>query len=273
MEERENYVAGAGAVMMLDKLAPALCAAQGELKNPPKTKSAKISSTRVYQYADLAEVTDIVRPVLAKHRLALMHAPRAASGAMVYAQTLLHESGQALEAMMPIPDGLSPQEFGSWTTYMRRYMTAGLLFIAGEEDEDGAAANEAAEEAEREALDKRRAEAKAALDGLKETGKVRDAYTGKVLKPGEDVQPHAPDEKPSEPPPATEPGPSAGDFLAPELAKLMKDAAVTVAELKAYYVAAGHFADDMDPEALPEDYVEQICKPQNWRKVVKKIKG
>ena len=54
------------------KLFAAMVTAAGEMKNPPKDSVNPHFKSR---YADLATVLDTVRPVLAKHRLAVVQMP------------------------------------------------------------------------------------------------------------------------------------------------------------------------------------------------------
>ena len=62
----------------IQEVAAALVAAQVELSNPQKSKTAHVKSKSTgvefdYSYTDFAEIIDIVRPVFAKHGLAMLH--------------------------------------------------------------------------------------------------------------------------------------------------------------------------------------------------------
>jgi len=97
------------------------------------------------KYASLAEVIDTVKPILAKHELAVIQLPayREAIG-HVLCTRILHKSGQWIEEEMklnPIKD--DPQGLGSSLTYSRRYSIPGVAMIASEEDDDGNAASHA----------------------------------------------------------------------------------------------------------------------------------
>jgi len=59
-------------------------------------------------------------------------------------------------------------------------------------------------------------------------------------------------------------------LLPPKLRKLMQRDGITSAMLKATYVAAGHLPDTVDPEDMPEDYTDQICDPEVWKKLAAK---
>jgi hypothetical protein len=165
---------------LIDKVAGAIVAAQGELSNPPKTKTV-YAGQKKYSFAPLPEILDAVRPVLKKHGLAVIQ--------LVQDRTLstriVHTTGQWIGSMYPLPPVPDSQAMGSAITYARRYSLCAILGIAGEDDEDG----EAATEAERMEQEARRKEAEKNLDGLKGKGKVQSAYDGKVLAPGEATLP------------------------------------------------------------------------------------
>lgn len=118
-------------------LAAALAAAQAEMHHASKDgKNPHFRST----YATLASVLDATRPLLAKHRIAIVQLATA-EGKLARVETrLIHESGEWIGATCSseAKDG-SPQSIGSAQTYLRRY---GLQAIAGiaSEDDDGEAA-------------------------------------------------------------------------------------------------------------------------------------
>ena len=66
------------------ELYAALAAAQAEITNPSKDKIAKVPTktggSYSYSYADIADVLNTVRPVLARHGLAVMQLPVMAAG-------------------------------------------------------------------------------------------------------------------------------------------------------------------------------------------------
>jgi hypothetical protein len=95
------------------------------------------------KYASLAEVIDTVRPVLAKHKLAVIQLPAFRENVgHVLCTRIVHESGEWIEEEMrlnPIKD--DPQGLGSSLTYSRRYSLPGVCMIASEDDDDGNAAS------------------------------------------------------------------------------------------------------------------------------------
>lgn len=131
----------ADASVEIDKLAAALCKAQGAVGPVIKEHTAKVKTKTgpgyQYSYADLAAVREASRKALADNGLCIVHRPK---GRKLHA-TLLHESGQWMIVEVPIlaPEHCGPQDYGSALTYARRYAETALLGIAPEDD-DGAAA-------------------------------------------------------------------------------------------------------------------------------------
>jgi hypothetical protein len=137
----------------LNELAGALAEAQGEFPSVTKTEEGVIKGTSrtgnayeyKYSYADLATVVETVKPILAKHGLALS---QFVSGGDMTAQTLttylLHKSGQFISHEMTL---LLPKEDaqgqGSAITYARRYSYMSALGLVADEDDDGNAASKA----------------------------------------------------------------------------------------------------------------------------------
>lgn len=118
------------------ELAAALVAFGAEAKNPPKDRSGR-TGNQTYSYADLAEVLDAVRPVLAKHDLAVtqeiqVDTDRCVVGA---ATTIIHKSGQRLEhEPLWIPAGKEAKDYGAAASYSRRYGLMAALNLAASED-------------------------------------------------------------------------------------------------------------------------------------------
>lgn len=264
----------------IEKLAAAVVAAQGEMTNPPKTKTVYAGQKR-YSFAPLPEIIDAVRPVLTKHGLAVIQLVRE----RILETRLIHTSGQWIGAAYSLPSLADSQAMGSAISYARRYCLCAILGVAGEDDEDG----EAATEAEQAAQEAKRKEAEKHLDELKAKGQVKSAYDGKVLAPGEATVPgerrakretdHEGHEERSERP-KEETTKGANDAKADpfggiekKLADLMRREGITPEALKGYYVGKGHLPDTVDPAALPADYVAGLTRPENWKKAVTAIKG
>jgi ERF superfamily len=124
----------------IDKLIQALVKAQGEMTHPPKDSENPHFKNR---YASLATVLDTVRPVLARHGLAVLQSAGTGTRGPVLYTTVLHESGQWL-ALEPLelpavkPD---PQGWGSAISYGRRYLLLAVCGVTADEDDDANAAS------------------------------------------------------------------------------------------------------------------------------------
>jgi len=261
----------------INELAAALVAAQAELTNPPKTRTAK-GTKFSYTYADLADVTDVIRPVFTKHGLCMLHLMEPVADGYVLKARILHKSGQFLDSVYPVPGGLGAQDLGSWMTYMRRYSACNLAFVAGETDDDGEggqsgqqAATEAEVEAKREAARRKLAEANAAS-----TSRKVSAYDGRELKQGESPLPKdAP--PPTLPATNTKPAPAPTQQAEPQtdldlvpkaLRDLMTRDGVTVAQLTAF--ASGYLPPGTALQDFPGDFFESLV--EQWKNVSRKIK-
>jgi hypothetical protein len=115
----------------------ALAAAQAEFTAITKNKTAKVKTKGgaeySYKYADLGDVLTSVRPILAKHGLAILQPIRGEN----LETWLCHVGGESVHATVGIGQSPSdPQSFGAALTYLRRYALTGLLGIATEEDTD-----------------------------------------------------------------------------------------------------------------------------------------
>ncbi len=121
-------------------LAAALVAALGEMTDPPKTRTAKVRSDKgnyEYDYADLPGVLQHVRPVLAKHGLALMHDVKQDGGRITVSTWLLHASGDNTPpVVLTTPGGPRVQDLGGTITYLRRYGITTVCGIAADADDD-----------------------------------------------------------------------------------------------------------------------------------------
>ena len=132
-----------------ENIAAALAAFQAEMPTVAKSKTARVPTkaggSYSYTYADLADVTQSAMPLLARHGLSFITAPRTTETGRVLIGMLLHESGGVLEGELPI-GGTSPQEIGSALTYMRRYLLGCLTGVVTDDDDDGTLSQQAAVE-------------------------------------------------------------------------------------------------------------------------------
>ena len=121
-------------------LAEALAAAQLEITDPAKDSVNPHFRSR---YADLATVLKTVRPVLAKHGIALTQTTQILDGSLVLV-TRLHWKDEELAGYYPIsPTKTDPQGYGSAMTYARRYALQAICGVAADDDDDGNAASAA----------------------------------------------------------------------------------------------------------------------------------
>lgn len=121
-------------------LAEALAAAQLEITDPAKDAVNPHFRSR---YADLATVLKTVRPVLARHNIALTQTTQILDGALVLV-TRLHWKDEELAGYYPIsPTKADPQGYGSALTYARRYALQAIVGVAADDDDDGNAASAA----------------------------------------------------------------------------------------------------------------------------------
>lgn len=127
----------------------ALAEAHADLTNPVKDKVANTPQFS-YAYADLATVLDHVRPVLAKHGLALTQDVAIHEHSLDVTTRLVHKGGGALEfGPLTGPSGGSWQQLGSGITYARRYAILAALAIAADDDDDAQTAPASAPAASR----------------------------------------------------------------------------------------------------------------------------
>ena len=124
---------------MIDKIAPALVKAQGDLKHALKDSTNPHFKAK---YADLGSVWAAVKPALMKHELAALQDCGALDGAVSVGTRIIHSSGQWL-AFDPVIIPLTKKDaqgVGSALTYARRYSLSAALGVVADEDDDGNAA-------------------------------------------------------------------------------------------------------------------------------------
>lgn len=89
-------------------------------------------------YLTLSGILDTVRPILAKHGMAVMQLMKVDSGNTILITRLIHESGEMFDSEMILPGHSDPQKFGSLITYYKRYSLQAMLGISTkDEDDDG----------------------------------------------------------------------------------------------------------------------------------------
>lgn len=119
----------------IDKLAPALLAAQMEMGNAVKDAKNPFFKSK---YADLNAIREATYPVLNKHNV-FVSQPTVVLNGINYVKTMLvHTSGQYIYALTQIKSlkENDPQAEGSGISYARRYGLQAITGI-GAEDDDG----------------------------------------------------------------------------------------------------------------------------------------
>jgi hypothetical protein len=131
----------------LNEYGAAWVAFQGEITNPIKNRTVTVEhksggGRHSYSYAELPDIIDLVRPVLAKHGLGVTQdASSEADGTIAVITRCFHTSGQWVESdPYRLPAGQDAQSAGSAVTYARRYSLCAFLGIAADADDDGAKA-------------------------------------------------------------------------------------------------------------------------------------
>lgn len=139
----------------INQLYAALAAAQGELKNPEKTKDGKVKGTSKtsgkdyeygFKYADIGDVLEAALPVLSKHGLCVMQPTKIVDGAIILVTRIAHTAGAVIESEYPVCSlNGNHQSMGAALTYARRYAFTTLIGIAAVDDTDGEGAADVGE--------------------------------------------------------------------------------------------------------------------------------
>lgn len=133
---------------LLATFTAALAAAQAEFPVIVKSKTGYTTDTGIdgrpatkpYAYADIADLLNACRPVVAKHGITIVQLPRI-EGGMMMLDTRLQLGEEWIEAEYPVcVITAHPREIGAALTYARRYALAPMLGVAAEEDMDGSGA-------------------------------------------------------------------------------------------------------------------------------------
>ena len=114
----------------INELAEALSALQGQITDVHKDQQAY-----GYKYANLTQVLELVRPVLAAHSLSLIQIPGNADDKVSIETVLMHKSGQWISGTLEMPvvvsKSMNPaQAVGSVISYARRYSITSWLGIS-----------------------------------------------------------------------------------------------------------------------------------------------
>lgn len=94
------------------------------------------------RYATLDAINALIKPILAKNKLAYMQDVWTVNDGIAIKTKLIHESGESIESSIAIFPAAQKtvQAYGSAITYARRYQLSAFLGLTADEDDDGAAA-------------------------------------------------------------------------------------------------------------------------------------
>lgn len=121
------------------ELFAALAKMQGEVENATK---GSVNPHFRSKYADLAEVLNTVRPVLAANGLSVIQSPSFDGGICHVTTTIAHSGGGYVSGTMScVPAKQDGQGIGAATTYLRRYSLAAVCGVAQEDDDGNTAAH------------------------------------------------------------------------------------------------------------------------------------
>lgn len=122
-------------------LAEALCAAQGQMQNPKKDKTAKVRTRTggeyTYNYTTLDAVLDVVRPALNENGVFLSQRSEVAENGMLLQTAVMYGDSVQVLDVTPYQYDSDPQEFGKRETYARRYSLLKAFGLVGDDDTDG----------------------------------------------------------------------------------------------------------------------------------------
>jgi hypothetical protein len=164
----------------MGKIAAALVAAQGEMRAVGKDATNPHFRSR---YATLDAIMDMVRPILAKHGLAVMqgtsHPDTTADGkltSMAVETRIIHTSGEWVSSSVIMPVAKAdPQGAGSAVTYGRRYGISALLAIVADDDDDGNAATAGSHSAPQNAAQGQRGASRPAVADVEPGKRLHDS--------------------------------------------------------------------------------------------------
>ena len=127
--------------MTTSNLAAALAKVQAELPKVERDRTVEVKQkngdTYSYSYVTLANLSDAILPLLAKHGLAFVAMPGTGTdGKMCVGYRLMHESGEELAGEFPISGEGGIQMIGGRITYARRYCLAAVVGVAADEDDE-----------------------------------------------------------------------------------------------------------------------------------------
>lgn len=129
----------------LTALTAALAKAAPDFGEVTRNKQVQVRTQQgaySFKYATLDSIIAATFPALHANGLVVFQIPVMAPGnRLVLVTRLQHESGEFIEAGLPLQGGADPKALGSDITYKRRYGLSALLGIPVEDDDDAGAAS------------------------------------------------------------------------------------------------------------------------------------
>ncbi len=125
-------------------LGAAMVAVQKAMKpaTPSATGYVGKDGSRAYQYATLADVTEVLQGLMTANNLFWTHLPQATDGTCVRMLTyVVHapSGGWLMSEIVMTPSTPTPQNLGSTMTYARRYGLSAMMGVVVEDDDASAA--------------------------------------------------------------------------------------------------------------------------------------
>ena len=110
------------------------------VKAVAETQDVHADSTNPFhknKYASLSAHLAVVKPIFAKHGLAVLQFPTSSDKSIGVTTTIIHKSGSQIMDTITIPvgDNVKGQDAGSIISYLRRYSLAAIAGIATEDDD------------------------------------------------------------------------------------------------------------------------------------------
>lgn len=110
------------------------------VKAVAETKDVHADSTNPFhknKYASLGAHLEAIKPIFAKHGLAIMQFPTSCEKSIGVNTVIIHESGASIEDSICIPVGesIKGQDAGAIISYLRRYALASVAGVATEDDD------------------------------------------------------------------------------------------------------------------------------------------
>jgi hypothetical protein len=105
-----------------------------------ETKDVHADSTNPFhknKYASLGAHLEVIKPIFAKHGLAILQFPTSCDKTIGVSTVIIHTSGASIEdsICLPVSEGMKGQEAGAIISYLRRYALASVAGIATEDDD------------------------------------------------------------------------------------------------------------------------------------------